>query len=55
MASSCSPAAASTFTLTDKITLRGQADFRWWREDDINYTGYRFSGGLVIYLDKMFK
>ena len=49
------PGGGVDFQLNDKIALRGQGDFRWWREDDTNYTGYRFSGGLVFYLDRLFK
>jgi len=40
------------FSLTEKIVLRGQADFRWMLENDELWTAYRFSGGLVFYFGK---
>jgi len=50
------PGGGVDFALTEKIILRGQGDFRFLREksqnESQNWTGYRFSGGLVIYLGK---
>jgi len=38
-------------TLNERWTFRAQADFRWFRED-VTWTAYRFSGGVVVYLGK---
>ena len=46
------PGGGVDFALTEKINLRGQGDFRILRENGENWTAYRFSGGLVIYLGK---
>ncbi len=46
------PGGGVDFALTEKINLRAQGDFRFLRENDTNWTSYRLSGGLVIYLGK---
>ena len=46
------PGGGVDFSLTEKIVLRGQADFRWMRENDENWSSYRFSGGLVFSFGK---
>ena len=46
------PGGGADLTLNDVFTFRAQGDFRWMREDSENWTQWRVSGGIVIYLGK---
>jgi hypothetical protein len=46
------PGGGVDLTLNERWTFRVQGDFRWLREDEENWTQYRLSGGVVIYLGR---
>ena len=46
------PGGGVDLTVNDWLTLRAQGDFRWLRENGVNWKQYRISGGVVIYLGK---
>ncbi len=46
------PGGGVDLIMSDKITLRAQGDYRFIREDGQNYSQYRLSGGIVLYLGK---
>lgn len=50
------PGGGVDFSMTEKIIVRAQGDFRFFREksqnETLNSTGWRISGGLVINLGK---
>jgi hypothetical protein len=46
------PGGGVDLIMNERITLRAQADYRYLREDSVNYSQYRISGGLIWYLGK---
>jgi hypothetical protein len=46
------PGGGVDLTVNDRITLRAQGDYRWIREDGLNYSQYRISGGFVYFFGK---
>jgi hypothetical protein len=49
------PGGGVDLVMSESLTLRAQGDYRFLREDGHNYSQYRISGGVIIYLGKNFK
>jgi hypothetical protein len=49
------PGGGADLAVTESLTIRAQADYRFLREDGHNYNQYRLSGGLIWYLGKKAK
>jgi hypothetical protein len=46
------PGGGVDLTINDRLTLRGQGDFRWIREEGTNWKQYRVTGGVDFFLGK---
>ena len=46
------PGGGVDLVMTESLTLRAQGDYRFLSEDGQNYSQYRLSGGVIIYLNK---
>jgi hypothetical protein len=46
------PGGGVDLTVTEKLIVRAQGDYRFIREDGQNYNQYRISGGIVWYIGK---
>lgn len=46
------PGAGVDLTMNEWLTLRAQGDYRFLREDGVNYNQFRVSAGIVLYFGK---
>ena len=49
------PGGGVDLVMSESLTLRAQGDYRYLRENGLNYSQYRISGGLIWYFTETFK